>query len=110
MRSPGPHREGDAGGSRSRAATEPPHFLTTEQAPQENPAASGLLFLTGYLGGFRDSWFNRSNHLIPNQVLEQLTMNSASPRAPQGQRKILGTCPAVVHRLLFTRRSRDRDG
>lgn len=46
-------------------------------------------------------------YLIPNQVLEQLTMKSASPRASHGQRKILGTCPAIVYGLLRTGRRRD---
>lgn len=32
-RSPGPHRVGDAGGSRSRAAREPPHFIPTAGKP-----------------------------------------------------------------------------
>lgn len=41
-------------------------------------------------------------YLIPNQVLEQLTMKSASVRASHGQRKT-----AVVYGLLPTSRRRD---
>ena len=57
--SPGPPKVGNAGGSESRAAREPPHFTPTAG----KSGSAGLSFPSGYPGGFRGASFNRSNCL-----------------------------------------------
>lgn len=101
IRSPGPHRVGDAGGSGSRAAKEPPHFMLQPQ--QESLAAARVIQEVSEVPGSTA----QTMHLVPNQVLKQLTAKSASPQASHGHRKTQGTCLAVVYGLLPTHGRRD---
>lgn len=98
-RSPGPHSMGNAGGSGSRAAREHPPTPISPPPPHPHWALIPLRLSKRFEA---HSATGQTIFLIPNQVLEQLTMKSASPRATHGQRKILGTCPAVVYRLQPT--------